>query len=311
MASSTMSNLLTHYNYLTNVSLINLYYYAKWNVQVDYLYEYNLYLFNSLQAFNASFYINNIINLLFIIFVFGVVVFYSLFYGARFLNSYSNSADSSQVVFTYFSDLEEEMGSVDDSLFYFLVFGLIIVWFFFLTLWVGFLNGNITWIVSLFSVVGLTAIIIPLFVLKNFGLACVMYVRGSGRTTSILFEAMLDLVSTAVIMIRFLIQNIRFLFIFSAFFELYEFIYDKIHLDITVGGFSTLTNFLQTSNLYWYDIFFNTILNWILYLYYLGHLILLFIAQLSIYFALSFWLFFFLYTTFTLESQEKYFYLRK
>ncbi|MCB1712540.1 MAG: hypothetical protein KDH96_08735 [Candidatus Riesia sp.] len=54
------------------------------------------------------------------------------------------------------------------------------------------------------------------------------YVRGSGRTTNIIFEIMLDVVSVSVIMIRFFIQNIRFVFIFGAFFELYEYIYFKL-----------------------------------------------------------------------------------
>jgi len=80
--------------------------------------------------------------------------------------------------------------------------------------------------------VGATAIFIPAFVLKNFGLAFVNYVRGGGRTSSLMFETMLDFVAVAVIMIRFMIQNIRFVFIFSAFFELYEYIYDKLNFDL-------------------------------------------------------------------------------
>jgi hypothetical protein len=65
-----------------------------------------------------------------------------------------------------------------------------------------------------------------------------MYIRGGGKTTSLLFETMLDFVSISVISMRFFIQNIRFVFIFSAFFELYEFIYEKIYLNYTDTMFS-------------------------------------------------------------------------
>jgi hypothetical protein len=45
----------------------------------------------------------------------------------------------------------------------------------------------------------------------------------------------------------------------------------------------------------------------LMYIYYLGHLTILFLMQLSIYFMLSFWLFFFLYTSFLSNPDEKYF----
>jgi len=42
------------------------------------------------------------------------------------MSNVSSSFDVYLVSFNYFSDLEEEMGSADDALFYFLVFGLVI-----------------------------------------------------------------------------------------------------------------------------------------------------------------------------------------
>ena len=271
----------------------------------------DIFLRSSVDSLSYVFISNFLLNTTLYILIFGLVLFYSLSYGAKLFSNYISGVDLYQVTFNYFADLEEELGSADDALFYFLVFGLVIVWFFFLTVFSGFLQGNISWIVALLGIVAITAFVIPAFVLKNFGLAAVMYVRGSGRTTSLLFEAMLDFVSVAVIMIRFLIQNIRFVFIFSAFFELYEFIYDKFYQDSILGLTNSIWANQSTNFLYWYEFAGHFILQWILYLYYLGHLTILFIAQLSIYFALSFWLFFFLYTTFTLESHEKYFLNKK
>lgn len=311
MVSSTLSSVFfdSISSYLTNFQ--QLYLTAKWGALNSYMHSNQAVLTQTDNFFVIGNVVSVFFNVITWVLFLGGVIFYSLAYGAKLLSTFSNSLDLHQVAFNYFADLEEEMGAADDALFYFLTFGLIIVWFFFFTLFSAYISGSISWIISLFVIVGATAIIIPSFVLKNFGLGAVMYVRGSGRTTSLAFEAMLDFVSVAVIMIRFLIQNIRFVFIFSAFFELYEFIYDKVYYDSVLGLTNSVWSNSSASYLYWYEFVGHFILQWILYLYYLGHLTLLFIAQLSIYFALSFWLFFFLYTTFTLEAHEKYFLVKR
>lgn len=251
----------------------------------------------------------------FLLITFSFICFYLLSFGIRLIQNYLSGVDTYFTTFSYLTDLEEEVGSLDDSLYYFLVFGLFVLWFFFFTIWGGFFFKSISWVVTVFFFVSLAAILIPLFVLKDLGIAFVNYIRGAGRSSSLLFEVMLDFVAVSVIMIRFAVQNIRFVFIFSAFFELYEYIYDKINIESNLFGANVLSpGFFfssATGNLYWYELVVHFLANWALYLYYLGHLTLLFVAQLSIYFILSFWLFFFLYTTFSLEAHEKYFFFKK
>ena len=171
---------------------------------------------------------------------------------------------------------------------------------------------NLNWILTLFTIVLISGIIIPGAVLKHMGVHFVQYVRGAGRSTSLMFETLLDFISVSVIMIRFFIQNIRFVFIFFAFFELYEFVYDKIDVLFRNAGlsFTTFGDTIMQAQDGWhmYELVFQLISQWFAYLYYLGHLTLLFIVQLGIYFILSFWLFFFLYTTFLLQPHEKYFF---
>lgn len=231
------------------------------------------------------------------------LIFFFLAYGVRLLASVTTAADLQFTIFTYFADLEEEMGSADDGLFFFCIFALVIIWFFFFTVSGGFFFKQISWIVAFFLIVGATSVLIPVFVLKNFGIAFAHYVRGAGRTSNLLVEVIMDIIAVSVMSIRFAVQNIRFVFIFLAFIELYEYVCDAMLLQT---GAVTLLN---TNLNVFYSINFclHFILQWFLYLYYLGHLTLLFIAQLSIYFALSFWLFFFLYTTFTAEADEIYF----
>jgi hypothetical protein len=49
-----------------------------------------------------------------------------------------------------------------------------------------------------------------------------MYLRGAASSSNLLAEAFFDLISVIIIFTRFVVQNIRFLLVFVAFFELFE-----------------------------------------------------------------------------------------
>lgn len=247
------------------------------------------------------------------IFFFGISI---LFMGAKLISNISTGRDNYLALYSHFEDWEEELGSLDDSLYYILLMGVIIIWFYFFIIISSYLLvKNLSWVISIFSLVLLSGIIVPSAVLKHMGIYFSHYVRGSGRTTNIIFEIMLDVVSVSVIMIRFFIQNIRFVFIFGAFFELYEYIYFKLDTLFSYLFTTTFSWFTVWQNIYltwsYVDVILQIWIQWFTYLYYLGHLTLLFIVQLSIYFILSFWLFFFLYTTFLLQPHEKYFFYKR
>lgn len=244
------------------------------------------------------------------------VAIYIVTVGARIIANNTSGRDNLLAIYAYFDDWEEELGSLDDSLYYILLMGLVVVWFYFLMLLSSFLLvKNISWLVSIFTLILTSGLIVPGSVLKHMGIYFAHYVRGSGRTTNLVFEIMLDFVSVSVIMIRFFIQNIRFVFIFFAFFELYEYVYFKLDVLFTyvLHGAVSWEGLWQNKYAQWsaVEVILQIWTQWFTYLYYLGHLTLLFIVQLSIYFILSFWLFFFLYTTFLLQPHEKYFFYKR
>lgn len=227
--------------------------------------------------------------------------------GLRAISHTLSNTDSHYVAFTYMSDLEEEMGSLEDAMIYFLMFGVIIVWFFFFTLFTSIIAQQLSWLVAILNFIFLTAVISPIFVMKSFGLSFAAYIRGAGRTSNFIVEAFFDFLAVSVVMCRFIIQNIRLLIIFAAFFELSEFIIDNCDL-VGLSFFEKITSVSLTGdNFYWYDTLADFLMQQFLLLYYQGHLIITFIGQIINYFTLSFTLFFFLYTSFYLENQEKYF----
>jgi len=49
-----------------------------------------------------------------------------------------------------------------------------------------------------------------------------MYVRGAASSSNLIVEAFFDTIGVIIIFTRFIVQNIRFLMVFVAFFELFE-----------------------------------------------------------------------------------------
>lgn len=292
------------YETLTNVATSFLAPTERWNSLLASLYSADITTISTTAPFinlsASTFFTLNI----FVIIGF-LIIFYISVFGLKAFAFFGKNFDTSFTIFTYFGDLEEEMGAADDAMFYFLIIAFVIVWFFFITQFSVIFLKHLSGILTLLALSVTAAFIIPAAVLKNFGLAFVSYVRGHGRSSSIFYEAVLDLLSVSIIFLRFIVQNMRFIFIFFTFFELYEFVYQG------VSPVTTLSLNVDLSNYAWHEACTYLITNWGLYLYYLGHSTIIFIAQLSVYFALSFWLFFFLYTTFTLEATEKYFFFKR
>jgi hypothetical protein len=119
-----------------------------------------------------------------------------------------------------------------------------------------------------------------------------------------------DIISTTTVFIRFVIQNIRFLFIFSAIFELLEWVFSTTSNIFFIFEIKEINNyFLSSSNNNLLII--NFIMFIILYFYYTLHLLFLLLVQITIYIGISAWLFFFLYSTKFLNKYEKFFSYKK
>ncbi len=241
-----------------------------------------------------------------------LIIFFVVSQGYVLWSNIRHGQFSFQVNYNYLSELEGEFGALEDYLAY--VFGLILLisWFYLFTVFTHYFSEKylhallIGWVSFI-----LITLFIPGTTLFGFGLAFSSYVRGAGKSSFILAEILLDFIAVSVIFIRFFIQNIRFVLIFLAFFELFEFMYLQISFELN-DVFSSVLNY-QTwcqggySQVTVGDFTVRIIWTAILYFYYVLHLTLLYLVQFAIYTLLSFWLFCFLFTSFTLEPEEKFF----
>lgn len=251
-------------------------------------------------------YINNTI----FIFIVYISVLFACTYGISSLNYSNNYSELNSTIFSNIDEVEEECGQIEDLITYFSYFLVCVLWFYLFNLFSGavFMKG-INWILLVFWFLLIMGIVIPAGVFKKMGLACSQFVRGSSRSAILVVESLLDLVSLTVIVLRFFLQNIRFIFIFFGFLEYFEFINSKLLINSTFFLFFNKSNYILNNTPVFSKInyileLFSQIL---LYLYYVGHLTIVYIAQLSIYIALSFWIFFFFYFTFVLARFGNYF----
>lgn len=251
---------------------------------------------------------------LIIIFLFFSII-YMHTYGLRNSKSLHGITEGGAFLYAYLDEVEEECGQVEDVLSYLAYFAVFVLWFYFFNLFAAAVIINyINWILTLFCFILILGVVVPSSLLSQIGIAFVQYVRGAGRGTSLLFETLLDFVSVSVIMIRFFVQNVRFVFIFVGFFEYYEYIDSKVYpLHDLVLPHITWSAYWRGDykHWYWFELFLQIFVQIVTYLYYVGHLTITYIAQLSIYIILSFWIYFFLYTTFSLPSKEKYFFYKR
>lgn len=222
--------------------------------------------------------------------------------------------------FTYFktvADLaEQEYGSYDDYKFFLFLLVQILAWYcwvFFIG-YTFFLCSQSTLLLMTVSIM-VTILTIPVRMLWDFGLAFGMYVRGAASSSNLIAEAFFDIIGVIIIFTRFVVQNIRFLLVFVAFFELFEWTFSantvaytlQFNLDVC-SNLDLFTNFGAES-------VYVFIISWLkvvfVYLYHLLHLIIVSFMQIGVYLMVSFWLFFFLYTSFFKLTTDSYFAVKR
>lgn len=278
---------------------------------LDYLYAEHYKLTTKTTSYVSTNFIIHFNSFLFILILTVCLICFFLSYGLKVFSFNIDNADNYDSLYNYLSEVEEEVGSIDDVLVFGTIFLILIGWFyFFLIFFVPFVK-TFSWIVALLSFISFITLFVPTFILKNYGISFFQYIRGAGRTSSLLAEAFYDLIAVSVMTLRFVIQNMRFIFIFMAFFELYEFLVSTVFMYNNLF-FTTLwyknVSFTEAITVYsGVELISYVFITLLSYIYYFGHFSSLFITQLATYFVLSFLLFFFLYTHFLLNPVEKYF----
>ena len=217
------------------------------------------------------------------------------------------------------NESEKEVGPVDDFFFFAILFVLTLCSFVIVSFLLILCHKSIfIWTFVSLLLISILILTVPVNLFFDFGISYFVYIRGSASSSSLIRELLFDVISTATVFIRFVIQNIRFLFIFSAIFELLEWVFSNNTNLFLTSHYTNKNIFISiTNNNYFFFnsnvnlLLINSILFIILYLYYFLHLLFLLLVQISIYIGISIWLFFFLYSTKFLGKYEKFFIFKR
>lgn len=241
------------------------------------------------------------------------IAFFSILYFNYYTTSTKeeNITDHDFLIFNATVDAEEEIGSIDDMLFGFLIFFYIFAWFFYVYFWstITFLPELLI-ILWLFPVIYGVILLIPASLLYDFGIYFLGYLRGVGTTPIFLSEVLFDYIAIFAFFIRLVVQGVRLLLMFFVYISFHDLI---LYWSWDVRWFYNPESFWQ--DLYSLDLtlgsityfFFFKLPNHIVYfMYELLHTFFVVTAQFFAFIGMVFWLFFFLYTFFTFEPHEAY-----
>ena len=232
-----------------------------------------------------------------IYFVFFINSFYGIYSKLdKFIDRISGSIDS-------YIESEKEISPVDD---FFLVVCYYVVVYSWLLLSISFLYYldlfECKSVIAYMPILLIIVLSMPSSLIYDCGILFITYLRGVGATTILFLEWIYDCLATLIMFVRLLVQHIRFVLMFFAFFEVLEIIYYNRLFPMVIYKSNyehflhSLSNGRLAADLA--CILYVGIIDTVKLLYQLGHFLFTITSHFFAYFALVFWLFSFLYTSF-------------
>lgn len=321
-----------------NFNLLSSYFNDTWFKMFLFSKEYSLIIIHHPELFiiGQKFFVNNFLyNLTDISFVFVknieeesmlspvyilpqlILTYFFILFFLNFYFSFFNSSVKEEVTIDYdylasttSAESEKEFSSVDDIV---MVFGLpcaLFGWFVYSNFWFSLLTiPEYNFIEILLPVFYIIILSMPLLLSYDFGLNFLTYVRGIAPSSIFLVEMVYDYISLMSFFVRLVVQGVRIILMLLVFISLQDLImlsnwHNYLQQDNFWTELSSLNLSLSSISYYLLFSFPSKVLYWI---YELGHTFFVITAQFFSFFAMVFWLFFFLYTFFVIEKFENYF----
>jgi len=256
-----------------------------------------------MKIFNNNIYIFYEYYIIYIYIYYYFFIFLFLFiYLYIYLFSTINSFSINLFFLNMLTEIEKELNSIDDLIYIIFIFFSFFSYSFFFYSLLFFINySNIVLFFFIYNI-QLVLILIPTFLLYDYGFYFIIYIRGSTSSSIFLYENILDYINIIAYCLRVIIQLVRLVVILVTFFtfsELYlEYYYYFYNIYIC-------KSFNHSQSSYSLIIFFLILVgHW---LFEFVHLIFIFILQTVAFNVMILWLFQFLFTLFFFEILENFF----
>lgn len=249
--------------------------------------------------------------LLFILYLSTIFInFYFSYYNTS--TKEESTIDSDFLSSSLLVESEKEIGSFDDMLLGLIILVYIFGWYVYIYVWT-IMNVFPEVIMIFYSFPFLYYIIIsmPTYLIYDFGIYFLTYLRGAGTSSILLMELMYDYIAITAFYVRLMVQGVRLILMIFTYISLHDLIiFFDFDLKLFTGFeliWEDLSNFNGTFNSFSYFFLFIIPIKIIYWLYELFHTFFIVTAQFIAFFAMVFWLFLFLFTMFVLEKHENYF----
>ena len=272
-------------------------------------------IYNNVDYENFQTFLSFFVQYLFLLFF---CLGFIIFYFSYFTNPYKeeNFIDSDYLVASASVEAEKEISSFDDIILTFIVLFYIFGWYFYIHCW-SLLSYMPELILVFYLFPGLYFIIlgIPTFLIWDFGIFFLVYLRGVGSAPFLAIELMYDYLAVIIFYTRILVQGVRLVLMLFTYASMHDVVlffsfHQKMFLGsefIWEGGNFLHINFDSFS----YFFLFSLPGIFIYWIYEILHTFFVVTIQFAAFFAIVFWLFLFLYTFFVLEKQENYFFFKR
>jgi hypothetical protein len=150
----------------------------------------------------------------------------------------------------------------------------------------------------------------PTYLLYDFGILYVAYLRGTGASSMFSFELVYDYIAVTVFYTRLLVQSVRIILMIFVYTSLYDLVLFNAYDYNNLFGYEDSLNPVNTKYMLYdlsYTLLTQVIAQTVYLIYELLHMFFVMTAQTIAFFAMVFWLFIFLYTFFMTDKIESFF----
>lgn len=247
-----------------------------------------------------------------------ITVLFIITYFSYFTNPFKeeNFLDSDYLSASASVEAEKEISSFDDMILTFIVLFYVFGWYFYIHCW-SLLSSMPELTLVFFLFPGLYFIIlgIPTFLIWDFGIFFLVYLRGVGSSALLTIELMYDYLATIIFYTRILVQGVRLVLMLFTYVSMHDVtLFFSFGQKMFLGSeffWETLNSISATLDNFSYYFLFSLPGTFLYWIYEIFHTYFVVTIQFVAFFAIVFWLFLFLYTFFVLEKQENYFTLKR
>lgn len=271
--------------------------------------RFSFYSINSKESYFIN--INLLVQLILLLLIISIfiVIYFSFYTSAVKEESFIDSdyLNNSSLV-----EAEKEISSLDDIILIITVLVYIFGWYFFIHCYsILSFSVELSLVFYLLPIMYFIIIGIPTFLMLDFGIFFLVYLRGISKSSFLSVELIYDYLAVLIFYTRIIVQGIRLVLMLFTYLSMQELVmFLTFNQSILLGYDFFLENFNYISlslDSFSYFLLFSFTGYFIYWVYEIMHTYFVVSIQILAFFSIVFWLFLFLYTFFVIEKQENYF----